>query len=284
MKDKTSLILEGGGMRGLYTAGILDYFLEMGLEFNSVYGVSAGCLNGVNFISKQKGRNLATFTDYLDDKNYRGLRIFLKTGNFFNPKFIYDDIPNKLNLFDYDAFALNPTNFYVVVSNIKTGQAEYIKCDDIDGRMDYIRASASLPLISQVVKIDNDEYLDGGICDSIPLQKSILDGNEKNVVILTQHRGFVKKPTKNLGIFKSLYNKKYPKLYEAIKNRHRMYNRELKYLYNAEENGSVFIIQPDNALNVSRLEKDKYKLYNLYNIGYLQAKEMYPKIIEYLNS
>ncbi len=283
MKNKTSLILEGGGMRGIYTAGILDYFLEKGLEFNCVYGVSAGCLNAVSYLSKQKGRNLATFTNYLHNKNYSGLGMFLKTGNFFNPKFLYDEIPNKLNLLDYDTFDKNPTEFYAVVSNINTGKAEYIKCDTIDGNVEYIRASASLPLISQIVKIDDNEYLDGGVCDSIPLRKSIQDGNTKNVVILTQHKGFVKKPTKNLELIKHVY-KKYPLLYKALKYRHIMYNAQLKYIYNKQQTGQSFVIQPDLPLEISRLEKDKYKLYNIYNVGYQQAKKIYPDIIKYLNS
>lgn len=282
MESKTSLILEGGGMRGLYTSGVLDYFLEQNLEFDFVYGVSAGSINGANFVSKQKGRSLATFTDYINYKNYSGLGVFLKTGNYFNTSFVYDDIPNKLNLFDYDTFSQSKTKFYAVVSNLKSGKAEYILCDDLHTQMDYIQASASLPLISKAVEINGEKYLDGGICDSIPLQKSIRDGNEKNIVVLTRPLGYKKPAAKNLALLRQIY-KNYPLFYTALANRHNMYNRQLQYILNAEKEGKAFVIRPEKPLAVARLEKNKYKLYNLHNLGYQQAKQLMPQIKEYLS-
>lgn len=276
-----ALILEGGGMRGVYTAGILDYFLEQGLEFSSVYGVSAGALNGANFVSRQRGRSIRTFTEYLDDERYSGARYLLKNGDWFNIDFVYNEIPNKLDVVDWDTFAASKTKFYAVLSNVVTGKAEYHRVTDLRKQMDTVRRSASLPLLSTNVNINGKKYLDGGICDSIPLYRSIQDGNRKNVVILTQHRGFEKQPVSTMGLVKLRY-RRYPKFVRANRYRHLMYNNQTKYVYRKEKDGQAFVIQPKEPVNIDRLEKDTEKLWRLYRAGYNDAKENFDRLMKYL--
>lgn len=276
-----ALILEGGGMRGVYTAGILDYFLEQGLEFSSVYGVSAGALNGANFVSRQHGRSIRTFTEYLDDERYSGARYLFKNGDWFNIDFVYNEIPNKLDVVDWDTFAASKTKFYAVLSNLVTGKAEYHRVTDLRKQMDTVRRSASLPLLSTIVNINGKKYLDGGICDSIPLYKSIQDGNRKNVVILTQHRGFEKQPVSTMGLVKLRY-RRYQKFVRANRYRHLMYNNQTKYVYQKEKDGQAFVIQPKEPVNIDRLEKDTEKLWRLYRAGYNDAKENFDRLMKYL--
>lgn len=275
------LVLEGGGMRGLYTAGILDFFMEKNLAFSSVYGVSAGCLNGANYMCGQIGRSLATFTDYNGDPRYSGAKYLAKTGNFFNVDFVYDEIPNKLNPVNYGAFKSNPAKFYAVISNIVSGKAEYHHCTDLEKDMLYIRASASLPLLSAPVEIDENKYLDGGICDSIPLARSMAHDNKKNVVILTQCKGFVKQPDSQMPL-NSLTYKDYPNFLRALEYRHIMYNSETNLVQQEEKAGNCFVIQPYEPVEIKRLEKDIEKLKALYHKGYEQAKAIYPALLEFL--
>ncbi len=281
MYNNTGLVLEGGGMRGCYTAGVLDFFIEKGLEFSHVYGVSAGAIIGANYIGGQLHRGFRTLTDYIGNKDYHGVGQWLKHGDFYNVDFAYNKIPNQLDPADYEGYRNSPMKFYSVIANIETGKAEYYHITDIEKEMHYMRASASLPLISHPVQLDGKKYLDGGICDSIPLAKSLSDGNGKNVVILTQHRGFVKQPSNNKYAAKIVY-RNYPNFVNAMANRHNMYNSELELVYNEEEKGTTFVIQPESPVAIARLEKDISKLKDLYDIGYNQAKEMYPALVEFL--
>ncbi len=283
MYESYALILEGGGMRGTYTAGVLDYLMEKGIDFGSVYGVSAGALNGANFKSKQTGRGLRTFTNYQKDERYAGPQHLLKTGDWFNVDFSYNTIPNELDPADYDTFAASQINLYSVVSNVETGKAEYLLLKDlrIKEDMDGLRASASLPILSNMVEINGKKYLDGGCCDSIPLEKSISDGHKKNLVILTQHRGFVKKRSANRYPSRVMYHK-YPNFVKAMDDRHNMYNRQLEYLYKQEKEGGAFIIQPKHKVEISRLEKNAAKLIELYHLGKEDAKASYSALLEYL--
>ncbi|MBR4036232.1 MAG: patatin family protein [Oscillospiraceae bacterium] len=278
---KSALVLEGGGMRGAYTAGILDYFMEKGLNFDTVYGVSAGALNGANYKAHQIGRGLRTFASYLHDERYAGLQHLMKTGDWFNIDFSYNIIPNQLDPADYDAFAASDVVFYAVVANVETGRAEYLKITDLRQQMDQLRASATLPLLSNIVETDGKKYLDGGICDSIPLKKAVTDGHDKNVVILTQHRGFRKKPSANRYPSRVMYNK-YPKFVKAMNNRHFMYNRQLRYTYEMEKRGKAFVIQPAKPVEIARLEKNPAKLVELYHQGKLDAEKNYAALIEYM--
>ena len=280
--NKSALVLEGGGMRGAYTAGVLDYLMEKGVSFDSIYGVSAGALTGANFKAGQVGRGLRTFAAYLHDERYAGPQHLLKTGDWFNIDFSYNKIPNELDPADYDTFNASPVNFYSVVSNVETGKAEYIRITDLKQQMDLVRASATLPLLSNIVEYKGKKYLDGGSCDSIPLKKSMADGHNKNLVVLTQHRGFTKKPSANRYACRLMY-KKYPNYVKAMDNRHNMYNRQLKLVYEMEKQGKAFVIQPVAKVEVSRLEKNPARLVELYHQGKMDAASCYQRLVEYLN-
>lgn len=280
---KIGLILEGGGMRGMFTAGVIDFFLDKELEFEEVIGVSAGACHACSYISKQKYRARDVFVDYVDDKRYLSINNLRTTGDLFGSKFIYDDIPNKLNLFDNETFMKSKTKFLVVVTNLKTGEAEYIHIKDAKKDIDAIRASASLPMISNIVKYKGKEYLDGGISDSIPIKKAETDGYEKNVVVLTRNKGYRKRSTKSYLAMKNRY-KKYPKVILKTKNRHTEYNEIIDYIEKKVEEGKVFVIQPEKKLHVARIEKNSSKLKEAYMDGYQTAKKLYKDLIKFVDN
>lgn len=278
---EAGLVVEGGGMRGVYTAGVLDYFMEKNLYFDDCYGVSAGACHISSYVSKQIGRSIKVTLDYINDKRYCSVNSLIKTGDMFGVEMLYDIIPNKLELYDYDTFNKFKGNFYSVVTNCKTGKAEYIKIKDMKKDIIAVRASSSLPLLSRIVEINGKEYLDGGITDSIPIKKSIKDGHKKNVVILTRDKTYRKSKPKFLSFFKLKY-KKYPNLVKAIENRYKMYNETLDFIEEEKAKNKVFIIQPKLPVKISRIEKDKDKLKALYNQGYEDAKEIYEDLMKFL--
>ena len=278
---EAGLVVEGGGMRGVYTAGVLDYFMEKNLYFDDCYGVSAGACHISSYVSKQIGRSIKVTLDYINDKRYCSINSLIKTGDMFGVEMLYDIIPNKLELYDYDTFNKFKGNFYSVVTNCKTGKAEYMKIKDMKKDIIAVRASSSLPLLSRIVEINGKEYLDGGITDSIPIKKSIKDGHKKNVVILTRDKTYRKSKPKFLSFFKLKY-KKYPNLVKAIENRYKMYNETLDFIEEEKAKNKVFIIQPKLPVKISRIEKDKDKLKALYNQGYEDAKEIYEDLMKFL--
>ena len=278
---EAGLVVEGGGMRGVYTAGVLDYFMEKNLYFDDCYGVSAGACHISSYVSKQIGRSMKVTLDYINDKRYCSINSLIKTGDMFGVEMLYDIIPNKLELYDYETFNKFKGNFYSVVTNCKTGKAEYIKIKDMKKDIIAVRASSSLPLLSRIVEINGKEYLDGGITDSIPIKKSIKDGHKKNVVILTRDKTYRKSKPKFLSFFKLKY-KKYPNLVKAIENRYKMYNETLDFIEEEKAKNKVFIIQPKLPVKISRIEKDKDKLKELYNQGYEDAKELYEDLMKFL--
>ena len=279
---EAGLVVEGGGMRGVYTAGVLDYFMEKNLYFHDCYGVSAGACHISSYVSKQIGRSIKVTLDYIDDKRYCSINSLIKTGDMFGVEMLYDIIPNKLELYDYDTFNKFKGNFYSVVTNCKTGKAEYIKIKDMKKDIIAVRASSSLPLLARIVEINGEKYLDGGITDSIPIKKSIEDNHRKNVVILTRDKTYRKKKSSFLPIFKLKY-RKYPNLVNAIENRYKMYNNTLDFIEEKVKTGEVFVIQPKEPVNISRVEKDKTKLKELYDKGYNDAKECYEELIKFIN-
>ncbi len=279
---QAGLVLEGGGMKGIYTAGVLDFFLDKELEFSNCYGVSAGACHMCSFLTKQRKRAYKVCTDYLEDKRYCGSYSLLMTGNIFNAQFCYDLIPNYLNPYDYDEFKKYKGNAYAVVTNIITGKAEYIRLSEIREDMKAVQASASLPLVSKNVEYKGSLYLDGGISDSIPIRKSIEDGNQKNIVILTKEIGYRRKASEHLNVVKMRYLK-YPHVYELIKNRHIVYNETLDYLETCVENEQAFVIRPKVKGSVGRVEKDTKKLERLYEEGYQDAADCYERMLQYLN-
>ncbi len=280
---QAGLVLEGGGMKGAYTAGVLDFFLEKEMEFASVYGVSAGAVHMCSYLSKQKGRSIRISTKYGADPRYCSVASLLLTGDLFNVKTCYDTVPNKWEPFDHKTYESYEGKAYVVVTNIETGKAEYLLVDECREGLQKVRASASLPLVSRNVPIGDKLYLDGGCSDSIPIAKSIMDGNKKNVVILTKEVGYVRKPATKIGLLKVRY-RKYPKLVEAMQKRHIAYNETLEYLERLEESKKAFIIRPKKASDVGRLDKDPKKLQALYEEGYADASACYEELIKFLMS
>ena len=280
---KGGLVLEGGGMRGVYTAGVLDFFIDKDIYFENTYGVSAGICHACSYLAKQRDRAYRVNVDYLDDKRYASFYSLVTTGDYFGVKMVYEDIPNKLYPFDKKTFEEYEGNLYSVVTNMKTGEAEYIKLKDMDKDIIYVRASSSLPLLSRIVKVDGKEYLDGGIADSIPIEKAIKDGNEKNVVVLTQPNGYRKEENKLLPVMKIKY-KKYPNFINSMANRHINYNNSLDKIKEEEEKGNVFVIRPSESLDITRLEKNKDKLEALYNLGYNDAKKAYNKLLNFISN
>lgn len=282
-KNKIGLVLEGGGHRGIYTAGILDSFAENKISFDGIMGVSAGCVHGASFLSGQIGRSIRYTTKYCDNSNYMGIGSLITTGNFFNEKFCYYDLPQILDPFDNDTFDKNQTQFFAVCTDVKTGSAIYHECETLKGeKIKWLQASASMPLVSKIIKIEDNLLLDGGIADSIPIKKMQELGFEKNIVILTQEAGYRKNPNSLLPIIKLVY-KKYPKLIEAIENRHIIYNQQLEFLEEQEKLGNVIIIRPSEKPTASRTEKNKEKILETYNLGKKDALSIIKNIIEYTN-
>lgn len=275
------LVLEGGGMRGLYTAGILDFFMEKGIWFDDAYGVSAGACNLCSYMSNQRGRAYRVNIDYLNDKNYCSFSSLIKTGDLFNVDMCYNKIPNELDPFDYDAFLKCPGKGHVVITDIVTGKPRYVRLKDLRKDLVAVQASASLPLVSRAVKIGGREYLDGGMADSIPIRKSIHDGHEKNVVILTRPYGYRKKPSSSIELIKMMY-RKYPGLVHDMKYRHVRYNRALDYVEELEREGKVFVFRPEPLIKIDRIEKDPNKLKVLYLQGYHDASINYKLMKDFL--
>jgi len=278
---QAGLVLEGGGMKGIYTSGVLDFFMDKGIDFAACYGVSAGACSMCSFASKQRGRAYHVNVDYLDDKDYCSVYSLLKTGDLFGVQMCYHRIPDELYPYDYETFNNYQGVLYSVVTNIETGETEYIPIEDMKEDIDAIRASASLPLVSRNVEFRGKYYLDGGISDAIPIRRSIEDGHEKNVVILTKETGYRRKPSSMLSLMKLKY-KKYPKVYELMKNRHIAYNATLDYLEEQERAGRAYVIRPETKSNVGRIEKDERKLKALYEQGLTDGEKHYKKLMEYL--
>lgn len=280
---KKGLILEGGAMRGMFSAGVMDVLMEAGIEFDGIVGVSAGAVFGCNYKSKQIGRTIRYNMKYVRDPRYCSLSSLIKTGDMFGRDFCYNIIPNELDPFDNDTFKNNPVKFYVVATDINSGKALYQRIDSADEKgLEYMRASASMPLVSRPVELDGKEMLDGGIADSIPLEFFVNKGYDKNLVILTQPKDFVKKKNRLIPLMK-IKLRKYPRLIEAMANRHILYNNQTKYTENAEKKGSAFVIRPSEKLPIGRLEKNPETLKKVYDLGKQEALKNLDKIKEYFN-
>ena len=262
---KTGLVLEGGAMRGIYTAGVLDVFLEHGIHFDGVIGVSAGALHGCSFVSEQKGRSLRYIKKYRNDKHFMSWWSFLHTGEVVGKQFCYHDIPERLDPFDYEAFVKSDTDFYATCTNVETGKAEYIKITDMLSQVDAMRASASMPYVSKIVDYNGMKLLDGGCADSIPVEAFYKMGYERLVVVLTREAGFAKKP-ENTKMAEIRYHK-YPEFVQALQNRHVVYNHSLEVLKEMERAGQAFVIQPDKKLDISRMENDIEVIQQVYDLG-----------------
>lgn len=282
MMYQAGLILEGGGMKGIYTAGVLDFFMDKEILFSDCYGVSAGACHLCNYISGQRGRSYRISVNYLDMKQYCGGWSLLRTGDLFGVDMNYSLIPNYLDPYDYDAAAKYEGRAFAVATNIRTGKPAYLPMKDLRRDIVAVRASSSLPLVSRNVEIDGELYLDGGISDPIPVRQSMRDGNRKNVVIMTKEIGFVREPAgAQLALMKARYLR-YPKVCELMRERHLSYNVTVQYIEEKQRKGGLFVIRPKQKSEVGRIEKDRDKMTALYEEGYRDAQECYAELTEYL--
>jgi len=279
---KTGLVLEGGGMRGMYTAGVIDILMENSISVDTILGVSAGAAFGCNFKSKQIGRVIRYNANYCKNPHYAGFRSWLFTGDFYGAKFCYDDIPNKLDPFDIDTFKKTREEFYAVCTDVLTGKAVYHKCETGSAEdIQWMRASASMPLVSRIVELDGMKLLDGGVADSIPLAKAEEFGCTKNIVVLTQMDGYTKKENPLMGAAKILY-RKYPEFIKAMERRHLMYNKELVFVKEAEKSGNAFVFRPSRDVHISRTERNPGNLRALYALGREDALNRLSELKEFI--
>ena len=279
---KTGLVMEGGAMRGMFTAGVIDVLMEHGIDFDGAIGVSAGACFGCNYKSKQIGRVIRYNTRFSRDKRYGGFRVLLKTGDYYSREFCYQEVPTKYDIFDFDTFEANPMEFYIVCTDVDTGKAVYHRQENRnDHGFEWIRASASMPLVSRMVEIDGRKYLDGALADSIPVRYFESIGYDRNVVILTQPLGFRKRPDTLLPVMK-LYYKAFPNLVASMTGRHAQYNASLDYIARKEAAGELLVIRPPEKLPISRTEKDPEKLRLVYEIGRKTAEARIEEIQAYL--
>ncbi len=279
---KKGLVLEGGAMRGMFSSGVLDVFLENGITFDGAVGVSAGATFGCNFKSRQIGRAIRYNKKYSHNWRYCSFRSLILTGDLYGAEFCYDRLPNELDVFDLAAYRANPMEFYCVASDCRTGKPVYKKLETCDGQdLTWMRASASMPLASHVVKIDGYELLDGGMTDSVPLRFFEGLGYNRNVVILTQPRDFRKKPASLMWLVKAALHR-YPLAVQAMKNRPQVYNEETADVFAKADRGEVFVICPEKPLGISRTEKDPDELQRVYDEGRRIATAVLPKLRAFL--
>ncbi len=281
---KKGLVMEGGAMRGMFTCGALDVFMENGISFDGAVGVSAGATFGCNIKSGQMGRALRYNKKYCGDKRYHSIRSLITTGDIYNVEFCYDTLPYQLDKWDIEAFEKNPMEFYCVATDVLTGKAVYHKCRD--GRKEditWIQASASMPLVSRPVSIDGGLYLDGGTSDSIPLKFMEDQGYDRILVIETQPYDYMKGPQKFMPLIRTVY-RKYPDMIKAMEDRHLMYNGEKSYVKNREKSGEVLVIRPREPLHINPVEKDPSELQRVYDLGRDAAIEKLESIKEFLST
>lgn len=279
---KKGLILEGGAMRGMFSCGVMDVMMEHSIEFDGAVGVSAGAAFGCNYKSKQIGRAIRYNTRFCADKRYGGIHSLVTSGNVYNADFCYKEVPLKYDPFDFEAYLANPMDFYVVCTDVDSGKAVYHKYEGTEeDSFDWIRASASMPLVSRMVNIDGHKYLDGALADSIPIKFFEREGYDRNVVILTRPQSYTMKRNEMMPLMRLKYSK-YPNLLAAIENRHRVYNETLTYISQMERTGKLLVIRPEIPLPVNRVEKDPDKLRQAYEIGRKIATERLEEIKRFL--
>lgn len=264
---KRGLVLEGGAMRGLWTAGVTDVMMEHGIEPDGLIGVSAGAAFGCNYKSRQIGRAIRYNTRFAKDSRYSGIRSLLRSGDYFNAEFGYHIVPKQYDVFDDDAFNQNPMEFIAVCTDVETGEAVYKSLNTIErDTYDWIRASASMPLLSKVVELEGKKLLDGGVADSIPLEFFEKKGYDRNIVILTQPTGFQKSPNKLMPIIR-LALRKYPQMIKAMEQRHIMYNQQLDYVAKAEQQGHCLVIRPEEKIPIGHISHNPDEMRHVYEIG-----------------
>ena len=280
---KKGLVLEGGGLRSLFSAGVIDVMMENQITFDGMIGVSAGATFGSNYKSGQIGRALRYNIALKDDPRYISWRSFFKTGDLVGAEFSYHVMPTELDIFDYEAFRQNPMEFHIVCTDAETGEPVYKQLDIMDYEgLEWVRASASMPIVSKPVPLKGRKLLDGGIADSIPLKHFQELGYERNIVVLTQPKGFFKKRTKLMPLF-HLTMRKYPAIIKAMGRRHLMYNEQLRYLAEEEKKGNILLIYPEDTLPIGRTELNEEKMRHVYQLGRKTAEEQLLKIKDFLS-
>ena len=282
MAMKKGLVLEGGALRGLFSAGVMDVMMDHGITFDGVVGVSAGAAFGSNFVSGQKGRSIRYNKRFAKDWRYCSLRSWIKTGDLFGAQFAYHELPTEHDIFDDEAFANSSTEFYVVCTDVETGGPVYKLCTSGGHEFyDWVRASASMPLVSKVVKLEGKLLLDGGVADSIPLEFFESKGYERNVVILTQPNGYLKGHNRLMPLMR-MSLRKYPNMVRALDNRHIMYNKQLDYVANREKEGVALVIRPDSPLPIGHISHDPDKMQRVYDLGREKGEATIQEIKEFL--
>lgn len=272
IRKKCGLVLEGGAYRGMFTCGVLDVMMENGIRVDGAVGVSAGAAFGVNYCSGQIGRALRYNQRFARDKRYSGLHSLFTTGDLYNAEFCYHVVPTVYDVFDYDAFLASPIDFHVVCTDVQTGKPVYhiLRDPDIHEALEWIRASASMPMVSNIVEVGGYRLLDGGMADSIPLQYFESVGYERNIVVLTQPEGFVKQASKAMPLIR-LMLRKYPKMIDVMARRHEMYNAELEYVAAQEKAGNALVICPLQKLEIGHTCHDPELMAKTYHLGRTQA-------------
>ena len=268
-------------MRGMYTSAVLDVFMDNNIEVDGIIAVSAGVLFGVNYLSKQKGRAIRYNKQYAKDKRYMGLKSLLTTGNIINKDFAYYKIPSELDKFDEKTYEKSTTDFYAVITNIETGKPEYVKITDVFKQMETLRATSAMPFVSKIVELETGKYLDGGITDSIPIEKCKELGYDKIIVVLTRPIEYRK--TKSNNLMAKLKYRKYPNLVNAITNRYKNYNETVEKIIDMENRKELFVIRPTRKVDIKRIERNPEKLQEMYDLGISDCKQKLEKLKDYLD-
>ncbi len=279
---RLGLVLEGGAVRGIYTAGVLDVLMENGIEADMVIGTSAGCIHGCCYVSGQAGRSIRYYRKYRRHRHFMGLYALVTTGEIVGRKFCYEDLPLRLDPFDEAAFEASPVDFYVTVTDLETGRAEHILCDNlrVDDKMDLMRAGASMPLCSRPVEYDGHLYLDGGVADSIPYRAAKDVGCRRCLTVLTQPAGYLKKPA-YMPPFQAMY-RRYPNFVQAMADRDRVYNAQVCEVEQAAARGEDFLIRPSRDTHIGRMERNAARIDEQYALGRADAEAALPALRKWL--
>lgn len=281
--SKIGLVLEGGSMRGMFTAGVLDTFMDENIDVDGIIGVSAGALFGPNYYSKQRGRALRYNQRFCKDYRFISMLSFLFTGNIVNKNFAFYDVTLKYDIFDNETFMKNNKGYYSTVTNVETGKAEYIEMNNIVDEMEVLRASSAIPVLSKIVEINGKKYLDGGIADSIPVEQCQKMGYDKIIVVLTRPLDYRKKPLSDLFIkVISLKYKRYPEFVNIMKNRYIVYNETVEKIIEMEKNNEIFVIRPSEPIDLGTIERNPDNLQKVYDLGIKDCKNIIDKLRIYL--
>ena len=280
MSKKTALVLEGGAMRGVYTAAVLDVLMDEGIKVDAIYATSAGVLFGVNYLSGQRGRAIRYNKRFSRDKRYMGIHSLVTSGNIINKDFAFYEVPFTLDVFDDETYKRSEVKMVATVTNVHTGGVEYMEIESVLEQMEVLRAASAMPFVSQMVELDGQLYLDGGLSDSIPLKKCQEDGYERIIVVETRPKGYRKSKVSPLPA--KLYYSKYPNLVDTINNRYVGYNSILEEIEELDAKGEIVLVRPSKELHLGRIESNPDRLQEMYDLGIGDAKSLLSRIKEFI--